>query len=83
MAAVEVYDHDDPGFSSWLGEHPDGYVLNCYKTGKVHTALCSSYRSAGPLMTHTRPRACSTSEEQLLKHAAQEGYIVERCQLCL
>ncbi len=80
--AVVVFDHDDPSFRRWLDEHPDGFVLNCYKTGKVHTALCPSYRSAGPLMTHTRPKACSTSEEQLFKHAVQEGYVVERCQLC-
>jgi hypothetical protein len=45
MAVVE-YKRDDPGFRRWLRENPNGYVLNCYKTGKVHTALCRSYQSA-------------------------------------
>ena len=46
--AVKVFNHDDPGFRRWLGEHPNGYVLNCYKTGRVHTVRCNSLRSAGP-----------------------------------
>lgn len=82
MAVVKVYDRDDPGFERWLRENPEGYVLNCYKTGKVHTALCKSYRSAGPYMTHTRAKACSVSVDQLFRHATQEGYVVERCGRC-
>ncbi len=68
--AVVEYKRDDPGFKRWLRENPNGYVLNCYKTGKVHTALCRSYQSAGPRMTHTRHKACSTSVPQLYKYAA-------------
>ena len=41
--AVVVFNHDDEGFKRWLGENPDGYVLNCYRTGKVHSARCMSY----------------------------------------
>jgi hypothetical protein len=83
MAVFKRYDGDDEGFKRWLDEHPDGYVLNCYKTGKLHTALCKSYRVHGEKMTYTRPKACSTSKRQLFEFAAQEGYDVpEHCQQC-
>ncbi len=80
--AVEVFNRNDPGLKRWLKEHPDGYVLNCYATGKVHTASCKSYQSAGPRMTHSRAKACSTSKQQLLEHAAQEGIEAIRCERC-
>jgi hypothetical protein len=80
--AVVVFDHDEEGFKRWLREHPDGYILNCYKTGRVHSALCKSYRSVGPRMTHTRAKACSTSEQQLFKFAKQLGIDATRCELC-
>jgi hypothetical protein len=83
MADFEYYEEDDQGFLTWLGEHPDGYVLNCYNTGKLHTALCKTYRVHGEHMTYKRPKACSTSVKRLLRHAAQKGYDVpERCQQC-
>ena len=83
MAVVEPFDHDDERIKRWLDENPDGYVLNCYKTGKVHTALCKSYRSAGPRMTFSRPKACSTSKRELFKFAARQGWEApERCQQC-
>ena len=82
MAVVECYDRDDEGFKRWLGENPNGYVLNCYATGKLHTAGCKSYRSAGPRMTYKRPKACSTSKRQLLEFAKQSGIEAVRCQLC-
>jgi hypothetical protein len=83
MAEFKEYDHNDPGFSTWLGEHPDGYVLNCYNTGKLHTALCDTYRVHGVHMTHKRAKACSTSERELFKYAKQEGWDVPlRCQRC-
>lgn len=50
---VVVFDHDEDGFKHWMDEHPDGYVLNCYRTGRVHSAHCKSYKSAGP---HIKPR---------------------------
>jgi hypothetical protein len=80
--AVVVFDHDEEGFKHWLGEHPDGYVFNCYKTGRVHSALCKSYRSVGPCMTHAHDKACSTSEQQLFKFAKQLGIDATRCELC-
>jgi hypothetical protein len=80
--SVESFYEKDSEFKSWLGDNPDGYVLNCYKTGKVHTALCPSYQSAGPRMTYTRPKACSTSIRQLFKYAAQNGIDTRRCELC-
>jgi hypothetical protein len=79
---VRRYHEDDEGFKHWLDEHPDGYVLNCYKTGKLHTASCKSYQSAGPRMTYTRDKACSTSEQQLFKYAAEKGIEAARCELC-
>ena len=80
--AVEVFEHDDEGFARWLGEHPDGYVLNCYKTGRLHSARCKSYRAAGPRMTFTRAKACSASEQQLFRFAKQHGIDTARCELC-
>ncbi|MBA2715214.1 MAG: hypothetical protein H0U55_16900 [Rubrobacteraceae bacterium] len=80
--AVEVFDHDEKGFKRWLEEHPDGYVLNCYKTGRLHSARCKSYQSAGPRMTYTRAKACSPSERQLFQYAAQHGIETARCELC-
>jgi hypothetical protein len=79
---VRRYHEDDEGFKHWLDEHPDGYVLNCYKTGKLHTALCKSYQSAGPRMTYTRDKACSTSEQQLREYAKRHGIVTARCELC-
>jgi hypothetical protein len=80
--AVEVIARDDPKFKRWLKERPDGYVLNLYKTGRVHSARCKSYRSAGPRMTYSRAKACSTSERQLFEFAEQEGIDATRCALC-
>ncbi len=80
--AVVVFARDDERFKRWLDEHPDGYVLNCYKTGRVHSAHCKSYRSAGPLMTHSRAKACSTSERQLFEYADQHHIDATRCELC-
>jgi hypothetical protein len=79
--AVVVFDHDDKGFKRWLEEHPDGYVLNWYRTGRVHSARCKSYQSAGPHMTHSRAKACSTSERQLFKYAEQHSIDAIRCAL--
>ena len=80
--AVVVFADDDPGVLRWLEEHPDGYVLNCYKTGRVHSARCKSYRSAGPRMTHTRTKACSTSQRELYEYAEQRDFYATRCTLC-
>ena len=80
--AVVIFDHDDAGFRRWLEEHPDGYVLNCYKTGRVHSARCKSYRSAGPRMADTRAKACSTSERQVFAYAEQRGIDATRCERC-
>jgi len=80
--AYEVFCKEAPEFEHWLDEHPDGYVLNCYKTGKLHTAFCTSYRVHGQ-MTSKRAKACSTSKRQLYTYAAQKGYDVpEHCQQC-
>lgn len=82
--AVEVFKGDDPGFKRWLREHPDGYVLNYYTTatGKVHTARCKSYWSAGPRMT-SRAKACSTTKQQLFGHTKQERTETTPCGMCL
>ncbi len=80
--AVVVFERDDGGFLRWIQEHPDGYVLNCYKTGRVHSARCQSYRSAGPRMTHTRAKACGTSERQLFEYAEHHRIDATRCELC-
>ena len=82
MAVVEPFRCNDEGFKRWLDDNPDGYVLNCYKTGRVHSARCKSYRSAGPRMTHTRAKACSTSERQLFEYAEQQRIDATRCELC-
>lgn len=82
MADFEYYKEDDPGFSSWLGKHPKGYVLNCYNTGKLHTAICKTFQVHGR-MTYKRPKACSTSVPELRKYAKQQGWDTpERCQQC-
>jgi hypothetical protein len=82
MAVVKVFDHDDEDFKRWLEEHPDGYVLNCYTTGRMHSARCKSYWSAGPRMTYSRAKACSTSERQLFEYAEQHRIDATRCALC-
>ena len=82
MKNVQEYDGKDKEFERWLEMNPNGYVLNCYNTGKLHTALCKSYRSHGEHMTVTRSKACSTSDPQLLEYAKQEGIEAKRCQLC-
>ncbi len=80
--AVVVFKNDDASFLRWLEEHPDGYVLNCYSSGRVHSARCQSYRSAGPRMTHTRAKACGTSERQLFEYAEQKRIAAKRCEWC-
>ena len=82
MEAIALFHNDDVGFERWLEEHPDGYVLNVYRVGRVHTARCKSYRSAGPRMTYTRAKACSTSIQQLFEYAEREGIDATRCALC-
>jgi hypothetical protein len=80
--AVIAFERDDPGFERWLEENPDGYVLNVYRVGRVHTARCKSYRSAGPRLTHSRAKACSSDEQQLFAYAEQHGIDATRCALC-
>ena len=48
MAVVEPFRCNDEGFKRWLDDNPDGYVLNCYAIGKVHSARCPSYQSGWP-----------------------------------
>ncbi len=79
---IVVFERDDASFLRWLGEHPDGFVLNCYKTGRVHSALCKSYRTAGTRMTYKRAKACGTSERELFEYAAQHRIDATRCELC-
>lgn len=43
MKNVQEFDGKDKEFKRWLEDNPNGYVLNCYKTGKLHTARCPSY----------------------------------------
>jgi hypothetical protein len=95
--AVEVFKRNAPGFKRWLREHPDGYVLNCYTsaTGKVHTARCRSYWSAGPRMTSCA-KACSTTKQVVrackvgayrnyplrVVHVRQQRIVATRRELC-
>ncbi len=81
--AVEYFT-DDTAFRRWLGEHPDGYVLNYYTTatGKMHTARCKSYQVAGRRMT-SRVKACSTSKRDLFGHAKQKRIAATSCGLCM
>jgi len=79
---IELFANDDAGFERWLEEHPEGYVLNIYRTGRVHTARCKSYRSHGEHMTHTRPKVVGGSERQLFEYAAQHHIDATRCELC-
>ncbi len=80
--AVVVFERDDAGFLRWIEEHPGGYVLNCYPTGRVHSACCRSYRSAGPRMTYKRAKACGTSERRLFEYAEQHRINATRCERC-
>ena len=80
--SIVVFDHNEDGFKRWMDEHPDGYVLNCYRMGKVHSVRCKSYKSAGPLMTHTRAKACSASQRQLCEYAEQHRIDAIRCARC-
>ena len=58
---VRRYHEDDEGFKHWLDEHPDGYVLNCYKTGKLHTMETHSWQHSHPRYASGkgRERGCS------------------------
>ena len=83
MADYVEYKRDDASFKRWLSDNRDGFVLNGYNTGKMHTASCTSYQAAGPRMTYTRRKVCSSSERELLKYAKREGWEVPlRCQRC-
>jgi hypothetical protein len=83
MAEFKEFKNNDTGFKRWLRDNRNGFVLNGYNTGKIHTASCTSYQAAGPRMTYTRRKVCSTSERELLKYAKREGWEVPlRCQLC-
>jgi hypothetical protein len=78
MAVVEPFRCNAEGFKRWLDDNPDGYVLNCYATGKVHSARCPSYQVAARRMT-SYVKACSTSKRELFRHVKQQRIEAARC----
>jgi hypothetical protein len=51
LPSVETFINDDQGYQDWLDQHPDGFVLHCYRhrpqsSMTLHQATCEMINKA-------------------------------------
>src|SRR5437899_9027888 len=89
---------DDAGYVSWIGAHPQGFVLNCDRTPRaeylvLHQAGCPTISSKEPNgrpkhwpdhWSWTTYRKVCSSEPEVLQRWAHDrtGADVSRCSRC-
>jgi hypothetical protein len=76
------FEHDDPGYRTWLSENPDGYVLNVRRSADadyvvLHRATCThisrQVRSGHPYTGRAYRKVCSNNLVELSGAARLEG----------
>ncbi len=82
---------DEPGYTAWLGAHPNGYVLNCDRTPRadyvmLHRASCPTISGTPPrgsTWTRTYRKVCAETANELVVWASTEtGGSTQRCHAC-
>ena len=95
MEPVEEFRNNDQAYRDWLDQHPDGFVLDCYRHRPQshmmpHHAPCekinkpeSTYQP-GEFTGKQYFKVCSSSKEALLAWAYQQGrkHAPDRCAQC-
>jgi hypothetical protein len=89
------FSDDDPGYLSWIAEHPDGFVLNVRRPADsrcvvLHRANCASISNdtyePNAFTGRKHHKICATSEAELKLAAKSEGRLggtfSKRCGLC-
>ena len=86
-----VFRNDDRGFIAWVARHPQGFILNRYRSNGassqvLHRAHCTLFRTS-----HDSPYAftgarfikiCADNVEPLEAHAKRIGGVLTRCRIC-
>ena len=70
---VVIFQNDDTGYSNWLKNNPDGFVLNCDNPPKpngyrmLHRATCKTIIPDGiRKWTHSYSKVCSLDKNELI-----------------
>jgi hypothetical protein len=88
---VAIFSEDEDGYSRWLAEHPNGYIINANRTPspnylKLHRASCptiSGRPAHGETWTGPYIKVCADQKTALTEWAADEvGGSPEPCQRC-
>ena len=85
LPPVEIFIDNDPGYQNWLVQHPEGFVLHCYRhrpqsSMALHQATCetiskpSSAAQPGEFTSKQYFKVCSISAEALAAWAYREGF---------
>ena len=89
---MEIFVNDDSGYLDWIDRHPDGFVVNTYRTPNpqyllIHRASCHSIsKKTSPDYTWTEGgylKACASAYDELDRWARREvGGELKACTLC-
>ena len=91
MMDVMTFDHDDSGYLAWVGEHPNGFVLNCRANPStdvvmLHRVSCTHITELGSNMEHWTNeyiKVCSVRNGPLLAWSKDQiGERPQRCSKC-
>lgn len=83
---------DEQGYRAWLRAHPDGFVVNSYRTPSrdyliLHKATCytiSGTPARGKVWTKDYAKTCSTNRHNLETWARQQvGGSLKPCGHCI
>jgi hypothetical protein len=79
---------NDAAYFAWLGEHTQGYVVNCYRNPTpsylvLHRTSCYHIqRWQGRRSTADYRKMCADTEQPLEDRAAGIGGTLTRCRSC-
>jgi hypothetical protein len=90
-AGISTFVDDDRGYEAWVSSHPDGYILNCYRSPSpeyvmLHKARCGWIRR--PIekknnLTYAYIKICSSNRSDLEDWTRKQiGSEAEPCGLC-
>lgn len=79
MADYLCFRDNDEGYRRWLGQHPDGFVLNIERDahyGNLHAATCLAITPNDDRdYTRKRDKVCSMDRRGLLRYADRRGLV--------
>ncbi len=84
---MEHFFQDDAGYTRWLEQHEDGFVLHLRRSNRLpmlHTSRCTHLYPEGSeygRATET-PKLCDTDRQQLVAWLRIQGRDYVRCSSC-